>query len=133
MLPLYRLESRRHRKPLRKIGFHSLILSSRPYALVNTLERTEGLFLTIGRGHKMSPPAAFFRYTQSQRYQRELLPINSRMNLAHRSRAALPSMYSARAIAATFCQIWGSTRNSFPVLRRFNLAESRRHRKKVNH
>src|SRR5260370_15730188 len=34
----------------------------------------------------MGAPGAFFRYTQSQRYQRELLLVNSRMNLVYRLR-----------------------------------------------
>jgi len=77
----------------------------------------------------MSPPAAFSVHSIAT-LQRELLLINSRTNLAYRVRDAVPSVYAARILAANFCRISGSTRNSFPVPRRFNLAESGRQRKK---
>src|SRR6266436_5072574 len=105
MLPLHRLESRRQRKPLRKISFHSLFFSSRPCALVNTLKPAEGLFLATECGHKLGRQLRSW-YPQSQRYQRGLLLTGSRTNLAHRSGDALLSVYFARGIIdATFCPV----------------------------
>jgi hypothetical protein len=58
--------------------------------------------------------------TQSQRYQND-----SGMNFAHESGDAFVSVYFARCtITATFCQVCGSWRNSFPVPGWSDLAKS---------
>ena len=47
------------------------------------------------------------------------------MNFAHESGDAFVSVYFARCtITATFCQVWGSWRNSFPVPGWSDLAKS---------
>jgi hypothetical protein len=53
MLPLHRLESRRGRKPLVKISFHSY-LSLRPCALVNTLKPAGRVVSSHGQWPLMS-------------------------------------------------------------------------------
>jgi hypothetical protein len=129
MLPLHRFESRRQRKPLRKISFHSCFLIT-PCALANALKPAGGSVSSHGQWSIMNRQL-LYQYPQSRHYQTRLLFSGSRMNLAYQSGDALLSVYFARGIiAASFCPIRGSRRNSLPVPRWLNLAESRRQREK---